>query len=63
MTLALHPTNGMVYIWGPRPGQIRSRWPVGPSNAVERKTCSVCKYELLDGWCSRCDLEENGVLV
>ena len=54
MTLALHPTNPVVFIWSDLAGM---RTP------VVKKTCSACYYELIDGWCSRCDLEENGVLV
>lgn len=56
MTLALHPTTALVFIWG--------QTPMGPHLPVTaRKTCGVCRYELIAGWCSRCDLEENGVLV
>ena len=57
MTLQLHPNNVMTYIWGQVPGGPRNNWP------PPRPTCGVCRYELIAGWCSRCDLEENGVLV
>ena len=55
MTLALHPTNALAYYWAINPGWLTTTPP--------KKTCSVCRYELIADWCSRCDLEENGVLV
>ena len=54
MTLALHPTNALAFIWRTRPGLMAgAHKPPTP-----RRTCSVCRYELIDGWCSRCSLEE-----
>ena len=57
MTLQLHPTNALTYIWCQVPGGPRNNWP------PPRPTCQVCRYELIDGWCSRCDIEQNGVLA
>jgi len=57
MTLALLPTNAMALLYG---GQIRGFYPPQPPQAA---TCAHCGYDLIAGWCSRCDLEENGVLV
>ena len=60
MTLSLHPTNPLTFIWAAHAGV------TGPSHwtaPTVKKTCSVCFYELIDGWCSRCDLEEHGVLA
>ena len=56
MTLALHPTNPLCFYWTYNVGYERHV-------TAARKTCSVCRYELIDGWCSRCDLENEGVLV
>ena len=56
MTLALHPTSTMPYVW-------RGAYRPTHNQAPVRPTCQVCRYELIAGWCSRCDLEENGVLV
>jgi hypothetical protein len=60
MSLALHPTNPLVWIWGSHREAMTA-----PHNAYppSRPVCSVCGYELIAGWCSSCDLEQNGVLV
>ena len=55
MTLALHPTNPLTFIWGAHAGIVG---PPGWRTPVVKKTCSACYYELIDGWCSRCSLEE-----
>ena len=55
MTLALLPTNAMALLYG---GQTCALHPPQPP-----LWCAHCGYALIDGWCSRCDLEENGVLV
>ena len=55
MTLQFIPTNPLACYWG----HATPRTPA----ATPRETCTVCRYELIDGWCSRCDLEENGILL
>ena len=55
MTLQFIPTNPLAVYW--------SQAPWSNASVPARRTCTVCRYELIDGWCSRCDLEENGVLV
>ena len=60
MTLALHPTNPLAFIWAAHAGMVG---PPGWRTPVVKKTCPACYYELIDGWCSRCDIEKNGVLV
>ena len=55
MTLQLLPKNAFALLWNGS----AAFYPQVP----ERPRCTVCGYELIDGWCSRCDLEENGVLV
>ena len=57
MTLALLPNNAMALLYG---GQTCALHPPQPPLAA---TCAHCGYTLIAGWCSRCDLEENGVLV
>ena len=57
MTLALLPTNAMALLYG---GQICG---LTPPQTPQAATCAHCRYPSIAGWCSRCDLEENGVLV
>ena len=57
MTLALLPNNAMALLYG---GQACALPPLLPPWAA---TCAHCGYALIAGWCSRCDLLENGVLV
>ena len=39
------PNNALVFLWRASPAP------------TFKKTCSLCRYELIDGWCSRCDLD------
>ena len=46
------PTHPMALLWVTQGG-----WNTNAPAPTFKKTCPTCRYELIEGWCSRCDLE------